>query len=350
MRSKKMMRHLKSLACLLILSLSISVMAQRQPPPPPPGGGGGPNQQAAVFDANYQPVASTYEGIGIVTMGEGEAVENLSLTTECTTQERFVSGGSGKVIADDKSEWIVPMAMNEGTGAVDLFNTCTGSGDNPRALDDLETVVIDEDGEVVTAYIFADNYFELYVNGTYVARDTINFIPFNSSVVRFQASYPMTIAVKMADWEEHYGIGMEYESYNVGDGGFIAWFSNGLVTGSDWKVRPLYIAPLDDPACVVEDEFGNANSSGCAVPPQCATSNADKCRALHYEEPEEWMLPDFDASDWADATTYEANEVTNQSAYVDYAKLFGDAEFIWSSSLKLDNYVLARTTIDAPQP
>ncbi|HRF98016.1 MAG TPA: hypothetical protein PLZ51_22575, partial [Aggregatilineales bacterium] len=83
------------------------------------------------------------------------------------------------------------------------------------------------------ATIFADNYFELYVNGVFVGRDTINFVPFNSSVVRFQASYPMTIAVKLADWEDHFGLGMEYDTYHVGDAGFIATFSNGVVTNDD---------------------------------------------------------------------------------------------------------------------
>ena len=49
--------------------------------------------------------------------------------------------------------------------------------------------------ETFAAYIFADNYFELYVNGKLLGVDAIPFTPFNSSVVRFKANRPFTIAV-----------------------------------------------------------------------------------------------------------------------------------------------------------
>ena len=135
--------------------------------------------------------------------GEGQRSGDFSLTTACTREVRFVEGATGEVTAADGSSWIVPMQTDktEGRGAVEFFNDCTGSGDNPTYLDDLDTVVVDEDGEVITAALFADNYYELYINGVFVARDRINFIPFNSTVVRFQASYPLTIAVHLADWE-----------------------------------------------------------------------------------------------------------------------------------------------------
>ena len=281
-------------------------------------------------------------------MGEGELLSDDALTSECPTGGRFESGASGMVTAEDGSEWVVPMQVNPGSGTVDIYNDCTGTGDNAGFLDELETVVIDEGGTVVTAFIFADNYFELYVNGAFVGRDNINFIPFNSTAVRFQANYPMTIAVHMADWETHYGIGMEYDSYNVGDAGFIAWFDNGAITSADWKVLPVYIAPLDDPGCVVEDEFGNADASACAIQPECARNNAAVCRALHYQVPENWIQPDFDDANWQNATLYNAEDVTNQPGYANYAAAFVDATFIWSPSLKLDNQVLARYTIEAP--
>lgn len=52
--------------------------------------------------------------------------------------------------------------------------------------------------------------YELFVNGTFVARDAIAFTPFDSSVVRFKARYPITYAVKLVDWEGHIGVGLEY--------------------------------------------------------------------------------------------------------------------------------------------
>lgn len=342
---------------LVVIMLAISVAAQGTPPPPPPGGNGGPpqgeppqggpqNDEPLEINANFQAVPSTYTGIATVTMGSGEALGDFSLTSGCTTNARFESGGSGVVTTDDGQEIILPMEVNEGAGTVDMYNDCTSNGDNPDYLNQLETIVIDEDGEVITAHIFADNYFELYINGQFVGRDNINFIPFNSTAVRFQASYPLTIAVNMADWETHYGIGMEYDRYNVGDAGFIMWMDNGVVTNADWKVYPVYIAPLDDPACVVEDEFGNADASGCSISPECSRNNPEMCRALHYVLPENWMMPDFDDSNWQTATLYNAEDVTNQPGYADYAGRFGDAMFIWSPSLKLDNHVVARYTVE----
>ena len=114
----------------------------------------------------------------------------------------------------------------------------------------LQTVVIDPDGVEITGYIFADNYYELYVNGRYVARDRLAMTPFNSTIVRFRASYPMTYAIKAIDWETRHGVGMEYQSFNIGDGGFIAYFSDGNRTSADWRAETFYIAPLDDPLCV----------------------------------------------------------------------------------------------------
>lgn len=339
----------KPIAFVLFLLISASfALAQGQPPPPPPGGGGGPDNDPLEINEAYQAVPSTYEGIASVSMGSGDPLGDFSLTSECTTNARFESGGSGVVVAEDGTEWIVPMETSFTEAFVDMYNDCTADGDNADFLDDLETIVVDEDGEVVTAYIFADNYYELYVNGVNIGRDRIAFIPFNSTAVRFQASYPITIAVHMADWETHYGIGMEYDRYNVGDAGFIAWFDTGTVTGADWKVLPVYIAPLDDPACVVEDEFGNADASACDIAPECSRQNPEQCRALHYPVPDDWMMPDFDDSNWQNATLYAAEDVTNQRGYADYADRFGAAEFIWSPSLKLDNQVLARFTIQAP--
>ena len=117
----------------------------------------------------------------------------------------------------------------------DLYNDCGGPGHNPSHLEDLQTVEIDADGEEVTGYVFGDNYYELYVNGEIVARDPVGFVPFNSGVVRFKANGPLTYAVKLVDWGTHLGVGMEYDRWNVGDGGFIASFSDGMETGADWK-------------------------------------------------------------------------------------------------------------------
>ncbi len=69
--------------------------------------------------------------------------------------------------------------------------------------------VIDADGEVITGYIVADNYFEFYVNGKLVAVDPVPFTPFNSTIVKFKATRPVTYAFELVDWEEDLGLGTE---------------------------------------------------------------------------------------------------------------------------------------------
>jgi len=303
---------------------------------------------AGACAAETSQAVRPYEGRGVLSTGIGTSIGDLSLTSSCPSGTRFVSRGSGEVKADDGSIRTVPMPVNEGPGAVDMYNDCTGDGDNPDYFNELETIVVDEQGEVITAQIFDDNYYELYINGKFVARDSISFVPFSSTAVRFKAAYPITVAVHLGDWETHYGVGMEYANYNVGDAGFIARFDNGAVTDSDWKVLPVYIAPLDDPGCVVEDEAGIADASACAIRPECADADPNLCRALHYDVAADWIEPGFDDSKWQNATLYEADAVTRAPDYANYADRFGAASFIWSPSLKLDNRVLARFTIPAP--
>jgi hypothetical protein len=197
--------------------------------------------------------------------------------------------------------------------------------------------------------VFADNYYELYVNGVFVARDRLAMTPFNSTAVRFRAKYPMTYAIKAIDWETRYGLGMEYQAFNIGDGGFIAYFSDGNGTHADWRAETFYIAPLDDPACV--RLAGGRDSSFCsqAVRPACAQKDPTSCQALHFEVPAQWASPGFDTRAWPPAVVWRPIEVTSVPAYVNYRALFGDAEFIWTRSIRLDNLVLARYTAAGPR-
>ena len=277
---------------------------------------------------------------GIVT--QGLAVETFScgnLATACTgTARRFIEARCGIVVARDGARLQVPTVPAGGPDPADLYNDCSGTGHNPTHLEDLETVVMDPDGEEVTGYLFGDNYYEIYVNGTIVARDPVGFVPFNSGVVRFKAKRPLTYAVKLVDWGTHLGVGMEYDRWNVGDGGFIARFSDGTETGADWQCRAYYISPLQDRSCVGP----GPDSSACPERPPCAERDPASCRALHFPVPEHWASPGFDDSAWHQASTYPASAVTNQRAYRDYTDKFGSAHFIWSHNLDQDNLVLCR--------
>ncbi len=161
---------------------------------------------------------------GSISTGFATDLKPASPTQRCTNSEAAVQPdvfptNFGTVTSSDGRRWTVPAPVHEGAVAVDLYNNCTGPGDNPDYAKQLQTVVIDKDGVEITGYIFGDNYFELYVNGQFVARDSLTMTPFNSSVVRFRARYPITYAVKAVDWETRYGLGMEYMPFNIGDGG-----------------------------------------------------------------------------------------------------------------------------------
>lgn len=276
-----------------------------------------------------------------VTTGTATDGKNSSVIAACTSNVRFFQGQTGTVKATDGTTWTVPAAVNEGIACTDIFNDCTGTGDDPDYLSKVKTTVIDEDGVEVTGWFFGDNYFELYVNGKYVCRDSIGFVPFNSSVAKFKVKYPITYAIRLVDWETHLGIGMEYDTFNVGDGGFTARFSDGTVTNANWKAQVFYVAPLDNPSCIGP----NRNTSACASRPTCATTDPNKCQAVHYAVPSTWNQPNFDDSGWQAATIYQASQVTNQPAYTRYTQLFGNASFIWTRNLFTDNHVLVRYTV-----
>ena len=289
-----------------------------------------------------------------VSTGFTASLTPVLTTTGCTNPKVSVQPDVfpirvGTLKSSDGKEWTVPGPVSDGPVAVDLYNDCTGTGDNADWQNELRTVVVDPDGVEITGYVFADNYYELYVNGRFVARDGLPMTPFNSTVVRFRAKYPMTYAVKAIDWETRHGLGMEYRSFNIGDGGFIAYFSDGNGTHADWRAETFYIAPLDDPMCVRTAAGRDSSFCSQAVRPACAQNDPASCRALHFPVPTNWMSPALDAASWPQAVIWRPVEVTSVPAYVNYAKLFGDAEFIWTRSIRLDNLVLARFTATGPR-
>ena len=316
------------------------------------GGASTPNE-APQADASAT-VKTAMAATGSVSSGLAADLRLGHPTTACTNPEAKFNpavfpANIGVVTSVDGQRWTVPAPVQEGLLAMDLYNDCNGRGDNRDYASQLRTVVIDEDGVEVTGFIFADNYFELWVNGRFIARDAIAMTPFNSSVVRFKAKYPMTYAIKGVDWETHQGIGMEYDSFNVGDAGLIAYFSDGNGTSAAWRAETFYIAPLDNPSCV--RTTGGRDSSFCSqgVRPACAQKDPKTCKAVHFPIPADWTSPHFDDSRWPQAILWLASEVTNQPAYTRYVKVFGDAEFIWTRNLHLDNLVLARYTARGPR-
>jgi len=263
----------------------------------------------------------------------------------------------GTITSTDGKTWTVPAETMFGKGPVgaDLYNPCSQvtpknvhEVGNPRVT----VVEIDPDGEVITGYIVADNYFELYVNGKLVAIDSLPYTPFNSAIVKFRAKRPITYAFKLVDWEENLGLGSEKfqgAEWHPGDGGLIARFSDGTVTDSSWKAQAFYIAPLMSPDHVIEK--GNVRMTepklGRVYPYAVKPTCQDTCYALHFPLPADWAAPAFDASKWPRAYEYTDEEigVTNLPAYTNFPELFEGARWIWSYNLVFDNVVIARKTV-----
>jgi hypothetical protein len=295
--------------------------------------------------------AAEYLGSGSITQGPAEI--SVPALFECQ-QGRARISAVGKIVDDKGGLWTVPAVnqYNNAPHAVNMYDDCSGvrpSGIAGVDTDSVPVVTVDADGDLVTGYIFADNYFELYINGQLIAVDAVPFTPFNSSIVKFRVKKPYVIAFKAIDWEEHLGLGTESgrgASYSPGDGGLIASFSDGTVTGSDWQAQTFYIAPVYDLSCLSE-ENGARLSTHCST---ASTNSGAAAYGVHWPIPEGWHEDSFDSSRWPQATTYSEAEigVNNKNGYMNFIELFtgAGASFIWSSNVVLDNEVLFRYRVE----
>ncbi len=218
----------------------------------------------------------------------------------------------GTIKSDDGKHWTVPAHTHFQTApkAVDLYNQCTGIRLRRLSELDLNKVpVIDAGGEeTFTTYLFADNYFELYVNGRLLAVDAVPFTPFNSSVVRFKAKRPFSVAVMGVDWEENLGLGSERNrgvAYHPGEAGFIAVIKDGkgrtvAVTDKSWRAQTFYIAPINDRSCL-KMKGSSRDSSACSTQ---SVEDGRSFSAVHWPIPANWFAPDFDVSGWPQAIVF----------------------------------------------
>jgi hypothetical protein len=271
----------------------------------------------------------------------------------------------GQITATDGTVITVPAetALQKGLGpkSYDLYNECkqiTPKDTSEVSTANVPVIEVDADGEVITGFIVADNYYEMYVNGKLVSVDNTPYTPFNSAIVKFKVKRPYTLAFLLVDWDEHLALGMERfpvpltpksSVYYPGDGGLIAKFSDGTMTDATWKAQTFYIAPLMDPKEVVER--GNIHDTpnlGGRTHPFARKPNCEvKCYAVHYPIPANWQSPRFNDTNWPRAWEFTDQEigVTNLPAYTRYPELFDGARWIWTQNLVLDNVVIARKTV-----
>ncbi|MCC6776474.1 MAG: hypothetical protein IT537_07535 [Hyphomicrobiales bacterium] len=295
--------------------------------------------------------------VRIVTQGLARTtVEDLAPCAGGETVRNVRKSPLGEIAAPNGATFMAPVANNFQTAPKlpDLYNECAKV--TPRSLAEIDLsrlpiVEVDPDGEVVTGFLIADNYFELYVNGKLIGVDAVPFTPFNSHVVRFRVRRPYTIAVLAQDWEDKLGLGMEVfggNAWHSGDGGFVARFSDGTVTDSSWKAQSFYIAPLRSADEVIE--YGTIHDTshlGRIHPLAKLPTCREQCLAIRYPMPERWTRPDFDDASWPRAFEYLDQEVGIQGmpAYWRFPEAFRGARWIWTINLVFDNTVLLRKTV-----
>ena len=318
------------------------------------------NVDAKKDDGSCTYITDDYTGTGSITQG--------SATT--TVTNLFPAGqrvsGIGTINSTDGKTWTVPAAVNYTDNsfpwAADLHNSYVAGHDYATtaaaeaALDPANIVDVDAGGELITAYIWSDNYFEMYVNGVPVGKDPVPYTDFNSCIIQFRANPPFDVAMMLVDWEENLGLGSEDNAgsaYHAGDGGMVALFKNSSgtiigMTDGTWKAQTYYTAPITDLTCLSESGTTRMSSS-------CSTANSDDGSSyfgVHWDVPSGWYNEGFDDSSWPDATTYTNTEigVDMKPSYTNFPDVFdisgNDAQFIWSTNVILDNLVLVRKTIN----
>ncbi len=190
------------------------------------------------------------------------------------------------------------------------------------------------------AEVWADNWFSMYVNGKKVGEDSTPFLTersFNSEVISFKASYPLTIGIMARDYVEN-ASGLEYigkPNQQIGDGGVIAQIremSSGAVVGTtnrSWKVFVTNKAPLN---------------------PDCVKSRnpISECKVSMTKAPTSWYSTTFKDATWKSATEFSKEAVGVKDGYFafNWSPL---AALVWSSDLKIDNTILLRGKVLAPK-
>lgn len=193
--------------------------------------------------------------------------------------------------------------------------------------------------ETFTADVWADNWFEMRINGTQVAEDSVPITTersFNAESFEFAAERPFVIGLVAKDFKEN-DSGLEYigtRRQQMGDGGVILQILNGsgaavAVSNSAWQCLVVHTAPLDK-AC--ESEINPVAGIGA-------------CAFEASEEPVGWDQAGFDASNWPQASVFTEREVSPKDGY-DRIDWVDEAELIWGPDLEQSNTILCRLVVE----
>lgn len=321
--------------------------------------------QSMPPNASLDPDNTSYKRM--ITQGKADKilVNNVYDCPRHNPKMNIRQSAVGQITATDGTVITVPAetALQKGLGpkSFDLYNECnqvTPKNSSEVVTDKVPVIEIDHDGEVITGFIVADNYYEMWINNQLVSVDNTPYTPFNSAIVKFKVKRPYTISFLIVDWDEHLGLGMEEfpkpvtpttTQWYPGDGGLIAKFSDGTMTDSSWKAQTFFIGPLHDPKEVVEkgNIHDTPNLGGRTHPFSRKPTCEFKCYAVHYPIPKNWQSSRFNDTNWPRAWEFTDQEigVNNLQAYTRFPELFKDARWIWTQNLVLDNVVIARKTV-----
>jgi len=192
--------------------------------------------------------------------------------------------------------------------------------------------------DTFSADVWADNWFEMRINGVQVAQDSVPITTersFNAESFIFEAQRPFVIGLMAKDFKEN-DTGLEYigtRRQQMGDGGVILQIMDAAgdlvaVSSADWSCLVIHTAPLDK----------SCESDADPVADQGA------CGFDASSEPDGWDSVDFDATDWPAADVYSEREVSPKDGY-DEITWDASADLIWGPDLEQSNTVLCRLTV-----
>ncbi len=187
---------------------------------------------------------------------------------------------------------------------------------------------------------WADNWFTAFLGDKLIVEDSVPITTersFNAETVVFDADYPLQLNFILKDFMEN-NTGLEYigqPKQQMGDGGFIMQLtdmnSGKIVAVSDdnFSCKVIQKAPLGK-SCA------RSSSPVAGEPP---------CDFILLKQPSGWKLPEYDDSDWENASIYSSESVRPKGGY-DRINWDANARFIWGSDLETDNTLLCRITIN----
>jgi hypothetical protein len=194
--------------------------------------------------------------------------------------------------------------------------------------------------QTINADVWADNWYALYVGEELVKEDSVLFNTeqsFNKDSFSFDTTYPVQLNLIIKDYKED-DSGLEYigrSRQQIGDGGFAAQFFDAdsnetiAVSNESWRCLAIHRGPL------------NRSCERSANP-------ITDCETDISGEPDNWKTADFDDSAWPNAVVHSAQEVRPRSGY-DQVEWHDSVKIIWTDDLEIDNTILCRASIAAPE-